>query len=237
MPAAHHAQQSDHGVDGCDLHYRREGFSRLLIVENLPSANRNRDEASRRQSGKQRMKIFAEHIGIGNQRKEVAHHRAPAFDCIADGVLHEGVGDENPKRRQVGAERDEPNASAMFCFAQLIPTENPNAEERRLEEECGQRLESERRTEDISHESSVLRPVHAEVKLLDDTGDDAHRKVDQKQRPEEFDQLLDFDAPLVTAAIDVPSLEYRGEDRQSESDGHEQEMINRRDRELPSRKQ
>ena len=72
---------------------------------------------------------------------------------------------------------------------QLVPAEDPQADERRLEEEGQQALERERRAEDVADEPRVGRPVHAELELLHDAGDDAHREVDQEDLAEELRQL------------------------------------------------
>ena len=104
-------------------------------------------------------------------------------------MLHEGVRDEDPERREVARKCDDPDAEAVDLLRELIPAEEPDAEEGRLEEEGCERLKRERRAEDIAHEAGIFGPVHAEVELLHDTGDDAHREVDDKERAEEANQL------------------------------------------------
>ena len=59
---------------------------------------------------------------------------------------------------------------------QAVPAEDPQAEERRLEEEREQALDRERGAEDVADEPAVLAPVHAELELLDDAGHDARAR-------------------------------------------------------------
>ena len=116
-----------------------------------------------------------------------------------------------------------------FGFSRSQP-EDPQAEERRLEEERGQALHRERRAEDVTHVFRICRPVHPELELLDDAGDDAEREVDQEQLPEEAGHPQ---PALVTGS--VPRSLKRG-DEPDEPDRHrdEQEVVQRRDGELPA---
>ena len=61
-------------------------------------------------------------------------------------------------------------------------------EEGRLEHECGETFDRERRAEDVADELGVHRPVHPELKLLHEARRDADREVDQQQGPEELRQ-------------------------------------------------
>ena len=88
------------------------------------------------------------------------------------------------------ADRVAPSATAqtrqeMDPLRQHVPAEPPQAQEGRLEEERGQALHRERRSEDVTDEARVLRPVHPELELLDETGDDADGDVDDQDGAEE----------------------------------------------------
>mgnify|MGYP000358347562 CR=1 FL=1 len=73
--------------------------------------------------------------------------------------------------------------------------------------------------------------LNAELELLDDACDDAHGEVDEEQLPEELRQLQVADVPRP-----VPrGLEPRDEPDGAERDRHEEEVIDGRDCELPSR--
>ena len=54
-----------------------------------------------------------------------------------------------------------------------VPAEDPQAEERRLEEEREQALDGQRGAEDVTDEARVVAPVHPELELLHDAGDHA----------------------------------------------------------------
>ena len=65
-----------------------------------------------------------------------------------------------------------------------------------------QALDRERRAEDVADVARVRRPVHAELELLHDAGDDAEREVDEEELPEEAGQPQ---PPLVAACGTRPS--------------------------------
>ncbi len=111
------------------------------------------------------------------------------------------------------------------------PAEDPQAEERRLEEEREQALDRQRRTEDVAHEPAVAAPVHAELELLDDPGHHAQGEVDQEQLPEEAGQ-----AQVRRIARPVPrGLEAGHREREADGQRHEQEVVDGGDPELPAR--
>ena len=90
--------------------------------------------------------------------------------------------------------------------------------ERRLEEKGGEPLHRERGTEHVADRPGVGRPVHAELELLDQAGDDADRDVDDQQRPEEPGQ-----PEVLVAAGPVPGgLQHGGEEREADGHRHEQ---------------
>ena len=97
---------------------------------------------------------------------------------------------------------------------------------------ASQALHRQRRAEHVADEPRVRRPVHPELELLDEPGDDADGHVDQQQRPEEARQPL-----LLGVAGAVPGgLEDRDQEREPDRHGHEQEVVDARRRELPARK-
>ena len=71
---------------------------------------------------------------------------------------------------------------------QPVPAEDPQPEERGLQEEREQPLDRQRGAEDVADEPRVVAPVHAELELLHDAGDHADREVDQEQLAEELRQ-------------------------------------------------
>ena len=69
--------------------------------------------------------------------------------------------------------------AGVQLLGEAAPAEDPQAEERGLEEEREQRLDRQRRAEDVADEARVVRPVHPELELLHDAGDQAEGEVDE----------------------------------------------------------
>ena len=126
---------------------------------------------------------------------------------------------KSPDRREVDAPR------------QSIPAEDPEAEERRLEHERREPLDRERRAEDVTDVLRVHGPVHPELELLHEPGRDADREVDEHQRAEEARQPQ----PSVVASAVPEGLHDCDERREPERQRDEQEVVQRRRRELEPR--
>ena len=165
------------------------------------------------------------------------HLRATVGKRVADRVLHERVCDKNPKRGEVAADGDQPNARAVRLLRELVPAEHPDAEERGLEEERRQCLERERCAENIAHEARILRPVHTKLEFLHKTRNNAHGEIDEKQRAEKFQQLAAGFLPLRILRPHIACLEQRDENRHAERERNEEKVVDRRDGKLPSRQQ
>ena len=117
----------------------------------------------------------------------------------------------------------------MELLGDAAPAEDPDAEERRLEEEGEEGLEGERGAEDVPDERQVVRPVHPELELLHDARDEAEREVDDEQLPEELGEPV----VLRVAGAYPLGVEDRDDQRQADRDGDEQEVVDGRDGELP----
>ena len=168
---------------------------------------------------------------VGEDRDEVGHLGPTGLgvDPVADGVLHEGVGGEDEVRRQEGADVHDPHAGRVQALGDAAPAEDPQAEEGRLEEEGEQRLEGQRRAEDVTDEAAVAAPVHPELELLDDAGDQAEGEVDREELAEE----LRHPQVALVARADPPRV-VPGHDRgEPDRDRHEEEVVDGGDRELP----
>ena len=120
----------------------------------------------------------------------------------------------------------------MDALRQLAPAEDPQAQEGRLEEECEQAFDRQRRAEDVAHESAVVAPVHAELELLNDARDHAHGEVDQEQFAVEARQPQ----VLLIGGSNPGRLEARHDERQRDRERHEEKVVDGRDCELPPRK-
>ena len=129
------------------------------------------------------------------------------------------------------AERDRPDGQQVHPPGQLVPAEQPQPEERGLQEERGQPLHRQRGAEDVADQPGVGPPVHPELELLHDPGDHADRHVDHQQRAEEPGQPQ----VLILLAAIPGRLQQRGQERQPDRDRDEEEMIDRHERELHPR--
>ena len=121
--------------------------------------------------------------------------------------------------------------SQMHPARQLVPPKDPQAQERRLQEERRQPLHRQRGAEDVADQPRVRPPVHPELELLHQPGHHPHRHADQQQRAEEPGQPQQL---RVLVAV-PPGLQQRGQERQPDRDRDEEEMIHRRPGELKSR--
>jgi hypothetical protein len=170
---------------------------------------------------------------VGQHGEEVGHLGAAGgrVEAVADRVLHEGVGREDEVGRQHGADVDQPHAAHVELLGEPAPAEDPQAEEGRLQEEGEQGLEGQRRAEDVTDEAAVVAPVHPELELLDDAGDQAEGEVDHEELAEELGQSQ----PLRLVRAHPHEVEVGDDEGHADRDRHEEEVVDGRDGELPSR--
>ena len=118
----------------------------------------------------------------------------------------------------------------MEGLGQAAPTEDPQAEEGRFEEEGEEGFNGERCAEDVADVSRVFRPVHAELEFLDDACCDTEGEGDEEKLAEETGGL----EPVLLAGL-VPERLHEG-DHQRHADGQrdEDEVVDGGNTELPS---
>ena len=116
----------------------------------------------------------------------------------------------------------------MLYLAQPLPAEEHHADQRCLEEEGHQALNSQRRTENIADIMGVIGPVHSELEFHGNPGRDTDREVDAEQQTPEFGHV----APDRTIGHHIDRLHHGDDDRQAEGNRHKQEVIHGRQREL-----
>ena len=158
---------------------------------------------------------------LESRGRHAGQHRLAVLDLVADRILHERVRDQDEVGGKPGAGHRDPQRGEMQAWRELVPPEDPQPQERRLQEEGRQALDRERRAEHVADELRVDRPVHAELELLDETGRDADREVDQKQRAEEVRQPK----PRLVTRPPPQRLEDRDDRAQSKRQRYEQEVI------------
>ena len=235
VPRDDHTESREKGDPGADpsrlsVH---PGVRSDVRLAQVPQTHRHDEGAADHVSARDRVREGHQLDLVGEHGNEVGHLRAPGHrvEAIADRVLHEGVGSQDEVGRQQGADRDQPHAGRVQLRRELVPSEDPQAEEGRLEEERQQRLDSQRCTEDVADEARVVAPVHPELELLDDSRDKAKGEVDREQLAEELGQTQH----LGVAVAKPCGLEAGDDDRQANRDRDEEEVVDGRDGELPSR--
>ena len=209
---------------------RRLGVADAAATATTPSTNRTAGQ----ERGEDRVREGDQGDLVGQHGPDVGQldPAGVGLNRVADRVLHERVGGEDEVRGEHGAEGGEPDRHQVQLRRQPVPAEDPQAEEGGLEEEGQQSLDGQGCAEDVADEPRVVAPVHPELELLHDAGDHTHGEVDQEQLPEELRQ------PQVAGPSCVryhAGLEPGDDEGTSPMvSGHEEEVVHRRDPELPS---
>ena len=206
---------------------------RVLLVHlgEFPGADAGEQRAAHHHGCGELVREGDQEEGIGEQCGEVGELCASVLIGGADRVLHEAVRGQDEHRRDGAAECGQIHGQVVQRTGQLIPTEDPHADEHRFEEEGDQGFERQRGAEDIADEAGVFRPVHAELKLLHDAGDHAGDEVDEEELGEEFGEAQ----PLVVLAAYPAGLQNCNHPAGADGHRHEEEVVDSRDSELPTR--
>ena len=168
--------------------------------------------------------------GHGRERTHLVADRFEV-EVAAHGVLHPGVGHQNPPGREVGADGREPRGGEVEAFGDLVPAEEHDGDEGALHEEGQNALDGQRRTEDVAHEVRIVRPVGAELEFEDDARGYADGEIDAEQAHPESGRA----APERVARADVEGLHDGDEESQSERQRHEEPVVDGRQGELRPR--
>ena len=219
----HQHDQGQPGRPGEDL--------AVTAVPQLPGRDRQHDGGAGGQRGEQDLGVAPDEHRVGEQRPDVVQLRLAVHHLVADRVLHPGVGGQDERRRQHAADADGPDGGQVHPFGELVPAEQPQPQERGLQEERAEPFHRQRGAEHVADQPGVGAPVHPELELLHQPGDHADRDVDDEQRAEEPGQ-----PQVVILPGPVPGgLQQRGQERQPDRHRNEKEMVNRRERELNPR--
>ena len=111
------------------------------------------------------------------EARELHAHRL-VVELGADGILHPGIGDQYPYRREIRAERDEEGDEQVRHLAHPVPAEKEQTDEGRLEKERHQTLDRQWRAKDIADVVRVVRPVRAELEFQREAGGHPHDEID-----------------------------------------------------------
>jgi hypothetical protein len=170
-----------------------------------------------------RMDEFLLGDNVEDDRPEIAdfHPHRVRIEMRTDGIQHPAIGDENPKRRKIGAYRDEPSDAQMPYFRQTVPAKEEETDKGGFEEKGHQTFDGEWRAEDVADIMAVIGPVHPELEFHGDAGGDAHGEIDAEQNAPEFGRL----APNLLASHDIDALHDSEQNRKAKRQGHEEKMI------------
>ena len=119
----------------------------------------------------------------------------------------------------------------MEPFGHLLPAEIHHGHEGTLHEECHDTLDGQRRSEDVTHEPGIVRPVGAELKFEDDARGHSHRKIDTEEALPELSRL----APEHVARAVVLGFHNGHNQSESQRQGDEKPVVDGRECELRSR--
>lgn len=161
----------------------------LVLAEKMPGRNPEDKKGTDHIGGQHCMAKAEETRRVGEDREEVRHLIALVGSLVADRMLHPAIGEEDPERGEVGDDRGESDGQGVGPLRELVPAEDPGAEKHRYKEEGDRRLDGQRRPENVSDLPRVLRPVHAELELERDAGDDSQGEVDEEELAPELCRL------------------------------------------------
>jgi hypothetical protein len=84
-------------------------------------------------------------LNMRSAKLDELHPHRVELNSAPTGILHPCVGDQDPERRQVRAQRDEERDHQVLDLAEAVPAEEEQADERRFQEERHQSFERQRR--------------------------------------------------------------------------------------------
>ncbi len=227
-----HGERGDQAIEGGHAE-GAGGEGAMAALEEVEGADAHHEHRCRNESGDRGVHEFRLGVLAEDEGREIVEfepHRV-GIEARPRRVLHEGVGDEDPEGGKVGAQGDEIGHREMGGAAQAVPAEEHQADEGRFHEEGHQSFDGERRAKHIAHEMGIHRPVGAELELHGEPGRHADGEVDAEQLAPELGHLL-ID---VLAGDDIDRLHRGEEHREAERERHEEEVIERGQRELQTR--
>ena len=128
--------------------------------------------------------------------------------------------------------RHHPDRRGVHALGKLIPAKDPDTQESRFQEESQQSFDRQRRPKDIADKAGIFRPVHPKLEFLDDACDHPQGEVDHKQ----FAPKLRHPQVKFLARAHIERLHERHQEGQPQSEGDEEEVVNRGDCKLQTRK-
>jgi cytochrome bd ubiquinol oxidase subunit II len=86
------------------------------------------------------------------------------------GVLHPGIGDQNPPSGDRCSQSGEPGGCQMETLAHFVPAEEHDGNESGFHKKCQDSFDSQWGSEDIAHKPGIVTPVSSELEFQNQTG-------------------------------------------------------------------
>src|SRR5262249_1276979 len=112
------------------------GLSAMEPTQRVKGSHSGYDKRSGNQRGRLVVNKLNYGPGIQEVRSQTGDAKRPiAFDSVADGVLHESIGDQNEKARKPTSESYSQSSKKVIALAQPLLAPNQRADERAFEKE------------------------------------------------------------------------------------------------------
>ncbi len=210
-----------------------QGEAHLHAAQQIPAAHPHHEQGGGYIARRHRVHELdlghrvEDHRGHVHQLHALGHQ----VELGAHRVLHPAVADQDPERGEVGTERHQHGHQQMLTAGELVPAEEEESHQGRLEEEGHQPLHRQRGAENVPHILGVVGPVGAELELQGDACGHPHHEVDAKQlAPETGDVLVDH-----LAGHHIGRLCDHQDPGQPQREGHKQEVEHGRGAKLQAR--
>ena len=170
--------------------------------------------------------------GVQQHSADVGHTGTTVNHFCTNGVLHPGVCNQNEECRNPGAEDCHEQRECVYSRLEAIPTEDPQTQEGRLNEEGEEAFHCQRSAEDVADEAGVFAPRHAELEFLNQTGGHTHCEVNEVQLAPELRHALVF----VLLGTNIANVQVGHNKAQTQSQRNHEEVVDGGNTELPPTK-
>ena len=170
--------------------------------------------------------------GVHQHGADVGHTGTTVNHFCANGVLHPGVCNQNEECRNPRAEDCHEQRECVYSRLEAVPTEDPQTQEGRLNEEGEEAFHCQRSAEDVADEAGVFTPRHAELEFLNQTGGHTHCEVNEVQLAPELRHALVF----VLLGTNIANVQVGHNKAQTQSQRNHEEVVDGGNTELPPTK-
>ena len=192
----------------------------VALAQQVPGRHAQHEEAGQRPGGEQGVGVHAPGVGVGDHGHEVGQFGAAVLDHIAQRVLHEAVGQDDPQGGQVAGQHHQPDGQQMGLLAHAMPAEMPDSQKRGLQEEGHSGFDGQQGAEDVAHVFRIPGPVGPELEFQGDARHHAQGEVDDEKFAPELGML----APDLIPGAHIAGLHQRDEQGQAQRQRHEDEV-------------